>query len=62
MYTISTQQAAKELSVSIRTIQAWFKKGRLPNAFKLDPKNEKNSPLRIPITDIEAIKNSRLHN
>ena len=52
---LTTKQAAEVLGVSARTIQAWHEKGEFPHAYKLNPSNKRNSPLRIPRLDIEAI-------
>jgi predicted DNA-binding transcriptional regulator AlpA len=58
--TLTTKEVAKELGVSVQTVQVWIKKGMFPNAYKLDPANPKNSPLRIPLADVYAVVNSRL--
>ena len=51
---LTTTQAAKELGVSTRTLQLWIQQGEFPHAFKLTPGNKRNSPLRIPRSDINA--------
>jgi transposase len=56
---LTTNQAAKELDVSTRTIQLWIQQGEFPNAFKLTPGNKRNSPLRIPRVDIESFRRRR---
>lgn len=57
---LTVKQAAAELAVSPRTIQLWIQEGQLPNAYKLNPINPRNSPYRIPRTDIVKLRDQRL--
>ena len=55
----TVKQAAEVLDVSARTIQSWYSQGEFPHAYKLNPSNKRNSPLRIPEQDIRAVRNRR---
>jgi len=55
---LTAAQAAERLGVSARTIHRWAADGFFPSAFKLNPAI-KNSPLVLPITDIEAFERMR---
>ena len=58
---LSTQEAAEILNVKLRTMQLWLEQGEngpFPNAYKLNP-DKRNSPYRIPRTDIEVIQEKR---
>ena len=55
--TLSTGEVAQRLNVTTTTIHRWIKKGTFPNAFKLRPGNF--SRIRIPISDVIAIEESR---
>ena len=54
---LTVRATANTLQVSTRTIQLWISQGHFPNAYKLNPTNTRNSPYRIPCTDIDAFKN-----
>jgi transcriptional regulator with XRE-family HTH domain len=55
---MTVKQAADRLGVSTRAITKWLQAGAFPNAFKLNPV-AKNSPFRIPDTDVEAFEATR---
>jgi len=57
---ISTTEAGILLGVSSRTITEWYKDGNFPNAYKLNP-GKRNSPLRIPMLDIERFEMRRIY-
>jgi hypothetical protein len=50
--------AAQKLGVSTRTIHRWTAAGFFPGAYKLNPALE-NSPLVIPVADIEEFEQKR---
>lgn len=54
----SVEQAANILGVSARTIRNWIKKGRFPNAYKLDPQSKKSS-YKIPKIDVDSFLRER---
>lgn len=56
---LSTKQAAKILSVSDQTVINWMREGLFPNAYKLNP-SKKNSPIRIPIKDVDKVRAAQL--
>ena len=58
MAVLTVEQAAQRLGVTTRAVRKWIRKGRFPNAYKLDPYGQ-TSPFRIPIKDIEAFEASR---
>ena len=60
--TITTNQAAQMLGVSLRTVQMWIKKGVFPTAYKLHPGNPHNSAYRIPRADVDQVLRQRIPN
>lgn len=58
MPDLSTQEAADRLHVTKRYIQELYAKGKLPGAYKLDPRAS-NSHVRIPEETIAFIETLR---
>jgi len=54
---LTIQQAARRLQVTPRAVRNWIKKGHFPNAYKQSP--ARNSPYRIPETDVAAFDKAR---
>lgn len=54
----TTQEVAERLGVTPRAIHKWIKRGRFPNAYKLDP-DSRTSPYRIPEDDVVAFEERR---
>ena len=48
---LSTEQVAKKLKYSVRTVRYLIERGVFPNAYKIDPNSK--SVYRIPAGDIE---------
>jgi predicted DNA-binding transcriptional regulator AlpA len=55
---LSTAQAGELLGVSDQTVLNWMRDGLFPNAIKLNP-SKKNSPIRIPRSDIAKVLESQ---
>jgi predicted DNA-binding transcriptional regulator AlpA len=55
---LSVTQAAKRLGVSAAAIRGWINDHTFPNAYKLHPM-KRNSPYRIPESDITAFEDKR---
>lgn len=55
---LTVRQAATRLGCSTRAINKWLADGRFPNAWKLNPA-ARNSPYRIPESDIQAFEATR---
>lgn len=55
---LTTGEAADMLKVSPSTVWYWYKAGTFPNAYKLHP-TARNSPIRIPRADVQAIIDGR---
>lgn len=49
------KEAAKRLGVSSKTIRNMIDRGKFPGARKINP-DLKNSPYRIPISEVEALQ------
>ncbi len=58
MRELTTAEAAERLGVTPQALHKWIQQGHFPNAYKLNP-HAKNSPLRIPETDIIAFEKER---
>ena len=54
----SVKEAAERLGVTRRTINHWIRQGQFPGVYKLNP-NARNSPYRIPESDIAALEERR---
>lgn len=50
---VNAAKAAKLLAVSTTTVMRWLDDGLFPNAYKI------SSTIRIPVSDIEALKKQR---
>ena len=55
---LSVRQAAKRLGVSPAAIREWISDNTFPRAYKLNPM-KRNSPYRIPESDIVEFERSR---
>lgn len=58
MALYSAKQAAERLGVTTQAISRWIRRGLFPGAYKLNP-DSRNSPYRIPESDIEAFEEKR---
>ena len=58
MTILTTREVADRLGVTPRAVQAWIKKGKFPNAYKLDP-DGRTSPYRIPESDVVSFEERR---
>jgi predicted DNA-binding transcriptional regulator AlpA len=47
---LNASEAARSLGVTPATVIRWFEAGKFPNAFRVD------STIRIPLSDVEALK------
>jgi len=52
---LTTAQCAELLGCSVRAVVNYAKRGHFPHARKMDP-TKRNSPLRIPRTDVLAFQ------
>ncbi len=59
--TLSVASVAERLEVHPTTITRWIQQGHFPHAYKLNP-DARNSPYRIPETDVTAFEEKRLEN
>lgn len=55
---LTTQEAAKRLSLKSETVAKWCRSGRFPNAFKTDSAGD-SGEWRIPVGDLRSLKESR---
>ena len=49
---LNTRQAAKQLGITREAISQMFHKGKFPGAYQIDDRG----PIRIPESDVEALK------
>jgi hypothetical protein len=54
----SAREAGERLGTTRRAVVSWIRKGRFPNAYKLDPFGV-TSPYQIPESDIIAFERKR---
>lgn len=50
---VNASEAGRRLGVSPATVIRWFDNGHFPNGFRVE------STVRIPVSDIEALKQNR---
>lgn len=50
---LKIEEVADRLHVHANTVRSWLKNGRFPNSIKID------TVIRIPVSDIEALKQNR---